>query len=463
MVLVKGNGGKVEWRSSVGSSWLLSGAAILVVIVACGSAGSTPGSPPLTSPNAGESDTKKAGTGEVGPLRTSPATSTSTPSSTLPDGSTPTSAAQPSAVEVPVPSPTPAADLSVPMVDTSIHNVPLGDIIFDTFDGQYVPLDRASEDLILRLRDAIVPVAQPAYGGLDALPWLHDRHLVIGYVSGENAYAYPVNVLTFHEIVNDEIDGLPVLITYCPLCFSGVVFSRDLDGRLLTFGNTSALYQADLVMYDHQSGSYWFQVAGEAVVGTLTGSRLKLLPSVTMAWGEWKVLYPQTRLLAGTAGSPTSFTSFRYIQGFPDGYQDQINSGLFHFTLDERMLDGRLPPGEIVLTVEVGEEATAFPLGLIGDGTANSRVGNLPVVVFALSGSRAAAAFSPVVGGQVLTFSYQDDIQSFVDGETGSAWDAAGRATSGPLAGTQLEWLNTRRAFWFSVAIALPGVQVYQP
>ena len=100
------------------------------------------------------------------------------------------------------------------MVDTTIHDVPLGDIIFDTFDGRFVPLDTASEDLILRLRDAIAPVARPVYGGPDALPWLQDSDLVMGYVSGEDAYAYPINVLSAHEIVNDEIDGLPVLITY---------------------------------------------------------------------------------------------------------------------------------------------------------------------------------------------------------------------------------------------------------
>ena len=446
-------------RPRVGSGWLLVVAAMLVVIVACGTAASTPGSPALTSPNAGEPDTTSGGTGEAGPQPTSPPSSTST----LPDGSTSTSADQPSPVESPVPSPSPGPGSGVPMVDTSIHDVPLGDIIFDTFDGGFVPLDQASDDLILRLRDAIVPVAQPVYGGLDALPWLQDSDQVIGYVSGEDAFAYPINVLNAHEIVNDEINGLPVLITYCPLCFSGVVFSRDLDGRLLTFGNTSALFQSDLVMYDHQTGSYWFQVGGSAVVGTLTGSTLKLLPSATMVWGEWKELFPQTRLLAGTAGSPTAFTSSRYSRGFPAGFQERINRGLFPFPVDEDKLDGRLPLGEIVLTVEVGEEATAFPLGLIGDGAANSRVGDQPVVVFALSGGRAAAAFSPVVDGQVLTFDYQGDIQSFVDRETESAWDPAGRAISGPLAGAELEWLNTRRAFWFSIAIALPGVQVYQP
>jgi len=457
--LVKKNQRNAGRRFCAVSAWPLAGAVMLMLVIACGTAASTPGSLPLTSPNEGAPDASKGVAGEAGPKLTSPATSTST----LTDGSTSTSAAQPSPLEVPVPLPIPAAGQGVPMVDTSIHDVPLEDIIFDTFDGRFVSLDRASDELILGLRDAIVPVAQPAYGGPDALPWLQDSDLVIGYVSGEDAYAYPINVLNSREIVNDEINGLPVLITYCPLCFSGVVFSRDLDGRLLTFGNTSALYQSDLVMYDHQTGSYWFQVGGAAVVGTLTGSKLKLLPSATMAWGEWKELFPRTRLLAGTAGSPTEFTSSRYSRGFSDGYQDRINSGRFPFPMNEDKVDGRLSPGEIVLTVEVGEEATAFPLGLIGDGAVNSRVSNQPVVVFALSGSRAAAAFSPVVDGQPLTFDYQGDIQSFVDRETGSVWDSAGRAISGPLAGTQLEWLNTRRAFWFSIAIALPGVQVYRP
>ena len=460
--LVKGNGGKVARRPRVGVGWLMAGAAMLVLIVACGAA-STPSPLPLTSPG-GASTGGAGGTSDAaGPQSASPAGSTPTPHATTPADSSSNPIGQPSAVAVPVPSPLPAAGQGVPKLDTSIHDVPLGDIVFDTFNGRFVPLDQASEDLILSLRDAISPVGEPVYGGLDALPWLQDSDLVMGYVSGEDAYAYPINVLNFHEIVNDEINGLSVLITYCPLCFSGVVFNRELDGRLLTFGNTSALYQSDLVMYDHQTGSYWFQVGGEAVVGTLTGSTLNVLPSATMAWGHWKDLYPQTRLLAGTAGSPTAFTSNRFSRGFSDGYQARINSGSFAFPVDQEKVDGRLPAGEIVLTVEVGEDATAFPLEPIGDGAVNSRVGGQPVVVFALSGSRAAAAFSPVVDGRELTFDFQEDVQSFVDRETGSGWDPAGRSISGPMEGAQLNCLNTRRAFWFSIAIALPGVHVYQP
>ncbi len=138
--------------------------------------------------------------------------------------------------------------LAVPRLDTSVASVPLSEIVFDTFGrtpARFVPLNRAQEELILSLRDAIAPIYHPVYGGAGDLPWLEDDNLVIGYVAGDRAYAYPINILNLHELVNDELAGVPVLISYCPLCASGVVYSRKLDEQTLLFGNTSALYQSD--------------------------------------------------------------------------------------------------------------------------------------------------------------------------------------------------------------------------
>ena len=252
------------------------------------------------------------------------------------------------------------------MADVSLHSVPLEDIIIDTFGGspRFVPLSRASEELIRDLRDAIAPVANPVYGGPDSLPWLEDTHLVMGYRSGDSAFAYAINILNLHEIVNDVIDGVPLVVTYCPLCFSGVVFNRQLsDGSLLTFGNTSALYQSDMVMYDHQTGSYWFQVGGEAVVGAMTGTRLDLLPSSTMEWGDWLKLNPETEVLVGMAGDPERFTGRRYESGLPANYQSQINREQFAFPVDKTRLDTRLTAGEIVVTVETNGGGQGLPFG----------------------------------------------------------------------------------------------------
>lgn len=355
---------------------------------------------------------------------------------------------------------------AVPMLDTSKASVPLNDIVFDTFGrvrARYVPLDEADAEFILELRDAIAPIYQPVYGSGADLPWLSDYDLVMGYVSGNDAYAYPINILNNHELVNDEIDGIPVLVSYCPLCVSGVVYNRELNNQVLLFGNTSALYQSDLVMYDHQSGSYWFQVGGEAVVGELTGAHLDLMPSTTVAWQEWKALYPDTRVLVGTSSSPSQFSSRRYGQGFSPGYKDRIEDEKFLFPVDSDLLDRRLSSSDLVLTVEVDESATAYPLDRIGDAAVNDQVGGRPVVVFSRENGRAVGAFFREMDGRSLTFDYDADSNSFVDRETQSVWDAAGRAIDGPLAGKEMERTNTRRAFWFSIAITLPDVQIYAP
>ena len=401
--------------------------------------------------------------GNVPPISGVPNTTASVPASP----SAPGSAASAVAATVAAPTPAPTPDLlAVPRLNTDIAKVPLEEILFDTFGrtaSRFVRLSDAEQDLIVGLRDAIPPIYQPVYAGPDSLPWLRDDSLIIGYVSGSKAFAYPINILNLHELVNDEIDGKPVLITYCPLCASGVVYSRELAGDALVFGNTSALYQSDLVMFDYSTGSYWFQVAGEAVVGELTGSKLQLLPSTTMFWSEWKLLHPETSLLTGVAAEPERFQRPRYARQVFAGYQKRVNDGKFAFPVDDDKLDDRLDAGDLVLTVEIGDSVTAYPLDRIGNGVVNDVVGDAAVVVFSSENSRAVGAFSRVINGQTLSFEYLSDSQIIVDRETNSSWDVSGFAVEGPLSGSKLEPLNTRRAYWFSIAIAFPEVELHTP
>ena len=344
----------------------------------------------------------------------------------------------------------------VPMVDLSVHSVPLEDVLFDTFDGRFVRLSEAPDRLIVSLRDALRPIYTPQYGDSEALPWLRDDDLVIGYEAEEKAFAYPLKVLNFRELVNDVIGGVPVLISYCPLCASGAVYSRELAGRTLLFGNTSALFESDLVLYDHQTGSYWFQILGEAIVGELTGERLTVLPAMTTTWSEWKSLHPGTRLLVSDGGEPFSEG---YSRDPFMGLSDRVDRGDFTFPVSEDRLDGRLRAGELVITAELNSDVTAYPVSIIGTAAVNDRVGDTPVVIF--SNGVNGSVFLATLEGDRLTFDSNQGV--FVDRETGSTWNGAGRAVAGPLEGKELAPVPSRRAFWFSIAGALPGLELYLP
>ena len=347
---------------------------------------------------------------------------------------------------------------AVPMVDLTTHSVPLEEVVFDTFNNRFVRLNMATEELIEDLRDAIEPIYNPGYGDADGLPWLNDRDLVIGYMPESGAYAYPVKVLNFRELVNDVIGGVPVLVTYCPLCGSGVVYSREVEGRTLLFGNTSALFQSDLVMFDHQTGSYWFQVLGEAIVGTMTGTRLTALPAMTITWREWKRLHPDTRLLVSDGGEAfgSSFASDPFA-----GYAAAVNSGNFLFPVSEERLDTRLRASEIVITAEVGSAVKAYAVRFIGDRAVNDQVGGQPVVIFSRGSRSFGSAFLATVAGNQLTFQFEGGL--FVDQQTGSTWDDVGQSVAGPLLGASLEPVPSRRSFWFSIAGAIPGLELYLP
>ena len=288
----------------------------------------------------------------------------------------------------------------VPDLDTSDHSVPLEEIVFDTFQGSAIPLTEASQSLILDLRDAIRPIYNPVYETpAETDEWLNEDARVIGYTTERGAYAYPAAILDFHEIVNETLDDVPLVITYCPLCGSGIVYRREVDGQVLLFGNTSALYESDLVMYDHQTGSYWHQVLGEVIAGPLTGTRLPLMPSMTTTWSQWKTLFPQTRVLSARSLGPVS----RYQRDPFAGYESTVNSGFFPFPVRQGMQDRRLPLGAHVLTVQVEGQQKAYPLERLGDAVVNDTVGNTPVVIFSQVEGPGGTAFLPQAGGRSNT------------------------------------------------------------
>ena len=343
------------------------------------------------------------------------------------------------------------APATPPEVDLRSHSVPLDDVHFDTFDGGSVPLSESTPELRARLLDAIPPIDRPVYGDVSAGDWLAPNDLVVGYIAGGETYAYPFKILNFHEIVNDEIDGVPVLISYCPLCRSAIVYDRRVGGEVLSFGNTSALYESDLVMVDRNTGSYWWQVAGSAIVGPLTDATLEPLPSVVATWEDWTSQHPNTRVLTRVTGY-----SRPYEQDSFAGYADSVDAGRFPFPVGEAARDDRLQPSALVVGVILDGVARAYPVDGLTDAI-NDEVGGEPIVVFPTEGG--ASVFSAVVDGETLEFGGTD--ARFVDTATGSVWTPAGVAVSGPHAGTALKPVPSRTTFWFAFVGAFPDVQVH--
>jgi len=341
-----------------------------------------------------------------------------------------------------------SADSPPPDVDMTKHAVALDEIYFDTFDGNSVPLSESTPELRERLLDAIPPIDEPRYGEVSEGDWLQPDDPVLGYVADDQAYAYPFKILNFHEIVNDVLGDVPVLVSYCPLCRSAIVYDRRIDGEALSFGNTSALYESDMVMVDRNTGSYWWQVPGQAIVGPLTGTQLTTLPSRVATWSDWVENNPSTLVLSRDTGFGIDYSRdpFASIDEF-------LDSGQFAFPVGDDARDPRLPASALVVGVSLIGTTHAYPVEG-AEEPINDVVAGHPIVVF--PGTSGASVYSATVDGDILEFELRDG--DFVDAATGSVWSADGEAVSGTLAGTSLERVPSRTTFWFAMVGAFPDL-----
>ncbi|MEK0341958.1 MAG: DUF3179 domain-containing protein, partial [Nitrosopumilus sp.] len=152
-------------------------------------------------------------------------------------------------------------------------------------------------------KDGIPSIDNPKFVSLkEADTWIEDNELVLAMEYKGIKRVYPLQILVWHEIVNDNIAGDPILITYCPLCGSGIAYERmiEINGKKqeVEFGTSGKLYSSNLVMYDRKTDTYWQQIDGVAIVGELTGQELKEISLDTVTWGEWKAAHPDSEVLS---------------------------------------------------------------------------------------------------------------------------------------------------------------------
>lgn len=322
-------------------------------------------------------------------------------------------------------------------------------------------------------RDAIPAIDEPVFQQVSEVDWLSGQEPVISLQLGGEAKAYPLQIMTWHEIVNDGIGDTAVTVTFCPLCNTAIVFKRpEVNGDFTTFGTSGSLYNSNLVMYDRSTESLWPQATGEAVKGPLTGEQLERIPAQIVAWEDFKNVFPQGQVLSHDTGYERSYGSNPY-----PGY-DNVDTPPFLFTGE---IDGRLAAVERVLGVHSGDHFVAFPYFRLeqqaGSGVTavNATVGPDPVVVFWKEGATsaldktdiassknvgAAVAFSRTLGKETLDFKVEDG--NIVDTTTGSTWNIFGESTSGELAGEKLEGADAFDTLWFDWAAFHPSTTVWE-
>ncbi len=387
------------------------------------------------------------------------------PTSVAPPEASTASASHPDTPPTPTPRPLPATDLpsyikSGWRTDFTKHSIDYAEIV-----PAGVP------------RDGIPAIDAPRFVGVDAASvFVSPDDPVLSLHLDGAAKAYPLSILMRHEIVNDTLAGVPVAITYCPLCNSGIVFERSVDGATLDFGVTGNLRFSDLLMWDRQTESWWQQLTGEAVVGELTGARLTMLPAAIVSFAEFAGAHPHGEILTRDTGYERDYDTPAYA-----GYDSEWS----YPALLRRTPDLRLPSLERVLALRIDGKSVAYPFShLRHNPVIHDSVSDTNIVIFysphTLSpfgtdetanpdgqhrqteqvgrSVGAATAHIPIAAGMPLSFTLKDG--RITDEQTASEWNILGKAVSGALAGETLQPIVHGSHFWFAWAAFHPDTEI---
>ena len=200
-------------------------------------------------------------------------------------------------------------------------------------------------------KDGIPALFYPKFITPNKAKYLSDTDQVLGFVKGDVAKAYPIRILNFHEVVNDKVGQEQIVISFCPLCGSGVAFSRQTKNTISEFGVSGLLYNSDALLYDKATESLWSQLMGQAVAGKRSGEKLHQIPLEHSTWGEWKKRYPQTLVMSNKTGHDRDYGN--------EVYTSYLKSDQLMFPVDNSNLI--LPNKERVIGISEGDQFKAYP------------------------------------------------------------------------------------------------------
>ncbi|MEG3639904.1 DUF3179 domain-containing protein [Magnetococcus sp. PR-3] len=320
-------------------------------------------------------------------------------------------------------------------------------------------------------KDGIPAIDHPHFVSPDqARQWLHDKEPVIALVLGDDARAYPLQILIWHEIVNDVVQGQPVMVTFCPLCNAAMSFKRTLKNKVYDFGVSGLLRHSDMVMYDRQTHSWWQQFTGTGIVGTHTGTQLHTLPSPIISFAHFYKAHPEGKVLSRQTGHSRQYGHNPYR-----GY-DRIGNDPF---LLEGDADPRLPAMERVLGLSDGQQMhRIYPFQFLQEHPLfQDQFQETPLVIFSRMGTLSALDAGKIHQGREIlqaaaydrrlkdhgTLDFIQHQGEILDKQTRSHWNLLGQAVSGPLRGQRLSQKDQGVHFAFAWLVFRPSSEIKQP
>lgn len=239
-----------------------------------------------------------------------------------------------------------------------LHQVQYGRRASFSFENAAVPVNQIRSGGVPK--DGIPALTDPEVVTPDEARYLRPSDRVIGVAIGNEARAYPLKILNYHEVVNDRLGGQSIVVSYCPLCDSSAVFDRAAGDEVLEFGVSGLLYNSNVLMYDRggRPESLWSQVGAQGVTGPASRIALEALPMELTTWQDWQARHPNTTVLSDRTGHQRNY------QASP--YERYFRSRDLMFPVRPR--NNRLPPKALVLGIWSGSQARAYPLAAFGPG-----------------------------------------------------------------------------------------------
>lgn len=303
--------------------------------------------------------------------------------------------------------------------------------------------------------DGIPPLTNPSYESATTISTVQPDDLVIALQHEGQVWAYPHDIMDWHEIVNDGSTADPFIMSYCPLTGSAMAWKGNAADSDPTFGGSGLLYNSNLILYDRRTRSNWSQMLQKSINGSRIREQPATIQVIETTFSTLQQMFPAATVLTRNTGHNRDYDRYPY-----NDYKTSSNL-LFPVNND----DNRLHRKERVIGVLVNDESKVYQLGGFGSTTEtiNDQVQGLSIVVVGNTALNFSVAYDrQLADGTILNFSpVQDDLPNVMTDDEGNVWDIFGTAVSGPRAGDQLNLTTSFTAYWFAWSAFYPNAQIY--